>query len=176
MLIEARKLVDRLCQRQAQSFYFMGILGTVLVMLFIAVLALVVAGGMPALSSLPDWGRLLGAATLGGAIGAMVSVMQRMASGEFSLQYRAPRIALVTLGAVRPVIGAVFGGLVAVLVEARLLPILPAAADPTSPFLLTALGFIAGFSERWAQDMLADASPMPALGLNKAENTKGPAI
>lgn len=62
---------------------------------------------------------------------------------------------LVYLGAsVRPLTGALFGGIVAALFLSGLLPISVPDTDPERFCFLGVLSFIAGFSERWAPDLL----------------------
>lgn len=56
------------------------------------------------------------------------------------------------MGAVRPVLGGVFGLAVFVFTQSPLVPL--DAGSGSDTFLLVALGFLAGFSERFAQDML----------------------
>jgi hypothetical protein len=116
---------------------------------------------------------------IAGGIGAAVSVMTRMTSGKLSLDYRAPRSMLMKLGAFRVVIGAIFGVALYLLLMGGLFPMLapePVSGpvvpgrlsdlNPGNPvsgsstrqdewlFFYAALAFVAGFSERFAQDML----------------------
>jgi len=86
----------------------------------------------------------------------MVSVMWRMTSGTFSINlptlgYDSADSQLKLMGAVRPVIGAIFALAVFVFAKSPLFPLEAGSRDDT--FLLVALGFLAGFSERFAQDM-----------------------
>jgi hypothetical protein len=94
-----------------------------------------------------------GVAILGGGIGATVSVLQRMASGSLRLDYDAGDRTLVTLGAVRPLIGAIFGIVLFSAVEGGWLPAIHIATGSALAFYAV-LGFLAGFNERFAQDML----------------------
>jgi hypothetical protein len=55
------------------------------------------------------------------------------------------------MGAVRPALGGVFGLAVFVFSQSPLLPL--GAGNGSGTFLLVAPGFLAGFSERFAQDM-----------------------
>jgi hypothetical protein len=160
MLREGTRLVDRLCQKEAQSFYFVGMIAAISALLLGAVLV----GGQGAMTGLPQWGSLVLISTTVGGTGAIVSVMQRMGTGKLSLQYRAPRWQLVLLGVFRPILGCVFGGLVAMIYVAGLLPVQPPnASDEARLGFLAVLGFAAGFTERLAQDMLTDATPMIGL-------------
>lgn len=92
-----------------------------------------------------------------GALGALVSVMSRMASakGNFSLDYEVGRKAIRRLGMVRPVLGATFGVAAFLIVQSGVLQL-----DRTGEnrlYLLTAAAFLAGFSERWTKVLLNTA-------------------
>jgi hypothetical protein len=90
-----------------------------------------------------------------------------MASGSLQLDYDAGRRTLMTLGAVRPAIGAVFGIVLFSAVEGGWLPAIHIATDNALAFYAV-LGFLAGFNERFAQDMLVtsaaqlNAKPSPS--------------
>jgi hypothetical protein len=98
----------------------------------------------------PAW---YGVALLSGGLGAIVSVLQRMASGRLRLDYDAGRGMLIVLGAVRPLIGAVFGMVLFAAVDGGWLPSLQVSQTHALAFYAV-LGFLAGFNERFAQDML----------------------
>jgi hypothetical protein len=90
----------------------------------------------------------------GGAVGAMISVMSRMTRGRLALNYEVGRTYLVWLGIFRPVIGTVSAMFVYFVLAGGLIGLgLPAEAE-THFYFLTAVAFVAGFSERFAQDML----------------------
>jgi hypothetical protein len=90
---------------------------------------------------------------IAGAVGAVVSVMSRMTFGELVLDYEAGQRILVMLGTFRPVIGMVLGAAMWVLTGSGLLTVMP--ADPIKfRFFQILTAFMAGFTERWAQDML----------------------
>jgi hypothetical protein len=65
----------------------------------------------------------------------------------------------VAAGAFRTLIGSVFGVVLFVLVQAGLLPLDPAHASGPAMFY-TGLAFLAGFSERWAQDTILRSAPL----------------
>jgi hypothetical protein len=93
-----------------------------------------------------------------GALGAIVSVMARMASArnEWIVDYEVGRPALRFLGGVRPFVGAVFGLALYFTIKAGLLQIEP--AKTTSQFYwYTSLAFLAGFSERFTK-VLGDSA------------------
>jgi hypothetical protein len=87
-----------------------------------------------------------------GALGALISVLMRLTKGRLDVERETSTPVAVLLGLVRPLIGAVFGALVYVLVEGGLLTLgvqPPRGADPLLSY--AGLGFLAGFSERIAQ-------------------------
>lgn len=91
-----------------------------------------------------------------GAVGAIVSVVIRMSGrgGGFTIDHELGSAGVMQLGALRPLIGAVFGVVIALLIQTFLVPI-----DPKSLSfeLFVVVAFLAGFSERWAKVMLEGA-------------------
>jgi len=93
-----------------------------------------------------------------GALGAIVSVMSRMASArsEWVVDYEVGRPALRFLGSVRPFVGAVFGLALYFTVKAGILQIEPNKLG-TPFYWYTSLSFLAGFSERFTK-VLGDSA------------------
>jgi hypothetical protein len=153
-LDDAEDFMLRCATRRAQTDYVNGMLrlGSLpfVALVALAIVVRVVAGDF---ESLLGQGLLVAVA---GAAGAMVSVMWRMTSGTFSinlptLDYDTGSSQLTLMGALRPLIGAIFAVAVFVFVKSPLVPLQETSRDDT--FLLVALGFLSGFSERFAQDM-----------------------
>lgn len=143
---EAEADFDRAAQRYARGQYGRGMLvGAAAIMALCMALA-----GAFAIWDIPAW---QGVAVLGGGIGAIVSVLQRMASGKLKLDYNAGRRTLEVLGAVRPLVGAVFAVVLFCAIEGGWLPAIRVETDHELAFYAV-LGFLAGFNERFAQDML----------------------
>jgi hypothetical protein len=92
-----------------------------------------------------------------GALGAVVSVLQRMTSGNMELDFHAGSRMLTIYGAMRPVIGAVFGMAVFAAIAGGLLPSIDVSTDAPLAFYAI-VGFVAGFNERFAQDMLVGSA------------------
>jgi hypothetical protein len=124
----------------------------------IAVLASIVYFG----SSIDDveFSRIL--ITLGaGGLGALVSVMQRLTTGRLRLNYTAEHNSLRLLGAFRPLLGGILGLVVYVFITGDLLDISGPTESPIKTlYFLAAIAFLAGFSERFAQDTLTQATPL----------------
>ena len=135
---------------QAQIVYFAG-------------MALVVARARrssPRSGSRSTWAAPV-AALVAGAIGALVSVVQRINSGQFDLDYDVGRPYALFLGGLRPLIGGAFAMVITFAFTGGLLH-LPVAENETKPdrrLALLVISFLAGFSERWAQDTLVAAVP-----------------
>jgi hypothetical protein len=91
-----------------------------------------------------------------GALGALVSVMSRMASdkGKFSLDYEVGRKAVRRLGMVRPVLGATFGIAAYLVVRSGVLQL---DLNDDRFYVLATAAFLAGFSERWTKVLLSGA-------------------
>jgi hypothetical protein len=90
-----------------------------------------------------------------GALGAVVSVVQRINSGQFNLTYDVGRPYVAFLGGLRPVLGAAFGLVLYFAVTSGLLTVFEIPDAGTERlFTFLVIAFLAGFSERWAQDTL----------------------
>lgn len=92
---------------------------------------------------------------IGGGIGAIVSVMSRISSGNLSLSTEPDKATIILMGIIRPLIGALFGGLILILFNSGF-NVFTLTADSipkvVSNFLI--LSFIAGFFERFVPELL----------------------
>jgi hypothetical protein len=171
-LAEAEDFMLRSATRRAQSHYLKGMLGgTAAVLAGVGVIAWLLWEVSLAGSENADAVLALSA----GALGALVSVLMRMTGGHFSMNLPTldadmQRTDLHLVAAARPLIGAVSGVIAYALVRSSLVPLdPPSGEDPT--FLWMGVAFLAGFSERLAQDMFARSG----RGLDVAETpTTGP--
>jgi hypothetical protein len=167
-------LVRRMCQRQAQIDYFSGMVwgGLALSLIVSLVLFVPIRFGVTPIAQLLQMDQILAPliwlTPVIGGIGAVVSVMQRMGSGSLVLRDRAGRSALVMMGAFRPLVGAVFASVVAALLSTGLVPIKMPDGVPPTVVVYSVVAFFAGFSERFAQDMLG-AGEMAVAGGTEAE-------
>jgi hypothetical protein len=148
-LDRARAYYHQAANGQAQLYYFLGM------MLGTAVVALAALGIG---SNVDLWGidnrEFFGSLTAG-ALGALVSVMSRIGSGRFRLDYDVGRQYPIFLGAIRPMIGAIFGLALYFAVTSSLLDLFKLPTDDNRRFyFLLVIAFVAGFSERWARDTL----------------------
>jgi hypothetical protein len=129
--------------------------------------------------------KLMGTVVVGGAVGAFISVLTRISSGRFSLSQstvslqEAKRRALMLwiLGAFRPLMGAIFASVFVIFQYSGLVPVKPEVADPDlANTYYAGIAFIAGFSERWAQDMVVSTrttlfEPRPSIATPGSETT-----
>jgi hypothetical protein len=144
----------------AQLAYCQGMIGGLLTLL--AVLA-----GIGLLGRSIDeneFSRIL--MTLGaGGVGALVSVMHRLTTDRLQLNHTAEHNSLRLLGAFRPLLGGILGLAVYVLITGDLLNISGPTGSPVKTlYFLAGIAFLAGFSERLAQDTLTQATPQ-AMGV-----------
>ena len=140
--------------RGAQIVYFWGmVLGAVFLTVLGGVLLLVAVGVDADRDSVEKFFACYAA----GAVGAIVSVLQRVTSGHFGIDYELGKGALRRLGSFRPFIGAVFGVAVFFVVKSEVVQV----SEPETPkgfYFVVILAFLAGFSERFAKDLLDEAA------------------
>jgi hypothetical protein len=170
-LTQGADLVRRMAQRQAQLDYFWGmVFGALTLALVVAAIHVVpmwtAAANQLAMDAGRDWVAvqlamdskmfpLLWLCPVIGGVGAVVSVMQRMGSGNLALRDRAGAGALRRMGAFRPLIGAVFASVIVTVLFTGLVPVqLSAIGEQNRILLYCVVSFFSGFSERFAQDML----------------------
>ena len=96
----------------------------------------------------------VGVAIGAGAIGAFISVLTRLVNSKLQVDPGASRTEILIGGASRAFIGAVFGGVVFAFGESGLVSLPTGTGDAPPVFLWAALGFVAGFSERWVRDLI----------------------
>lgn len=116
--------------------------------------------------------RLLGWA-VAGAVGACLSVLVHVAQNDYSPTYEATRQELWRDGASRPVVGAILGAAIPVFVIAGLAGLssdLKDATDLKTQLVYIGLSFGAGFSERWARDLISKQASI--LGSEKSSDEK----
>lgn len=90
---------------------------------------------------------------IAGALGSIVSIMVRI--HDFSDVKKSDPIILLLTGFFKPVIGASFAMFVFVIMKSGIIPI--SIQDKTANYFFLAVAFIAGFSERFATDVMSSA-------------------
>ncbi|RSM70283.1 hypothetical protein DMH04_44955 [Kibdelosporangium aridum] len=143
--------VQAAIQRQARFIYFQGALvGTVATAVLIVLVGVASTQFWPGLLNTPG----LVAASLFGALGAVVSIFQRMSKGTLILDFNTSVRHLRALGGFRPLVGAIFGAVAQFA--------LTAGTINATLGLFALAGFGAGFSERFATDMIERAGQVIA--------------
>lgn len=104
--------------------------------------------------------RLLLASMVGGGLGAFVSVVIRMSSGDFAIEREPTRPHVWALGLLRPYYGSILGLMVYFIVYSGLVHVVmpDGETEPRKAFAwVAAVGFLAGFGERFAKDVFSAA-------------------
>jgi hypothetical protein len=150
----ARTFLARSVRRTSQFEYalFMGI--SVVAILVVALIVTLIAqpsGSQP-------WASPMAAAFLAGSLGAATSVLSKLDKAEH-VSADSGLLAFRLFGLVRPIVGALFGAAVYVLLAGGLLPLRPASGiDPV--YFYAGLGFLSGFVEGFATGLIARAAPV----------------
>ena len=164
-LLRTEEYFNMSVQRGARLSYlrgtFLGVVGVALLLV-----------PLFAIEHVPD---LVALAFMAGALGGVVSVLQRLTSGKLSVNHQDGRWTLPLLGFVRPLLGGVFGMALYALLRGDLLGGFE-IQQIANPFFVGAIAFLAGFSERFAKDVLDPAKLVPGLGPRpQAATAPGPA-
>jgi hypothetical protein len=95
---------------------------------------------------------------LAGAVGAVVSVMQRVSSDSLEIHHESGRSELVLLGTIRPLLGGAVAVALYSLFAGGILDFAMPNGAADEIYYFAGIGFLSGFSERFAQDMLVKTS------------------
>ena len=93
-----------------------------------------------------------------GAVGADVSVLLRMAKGSFSQDYEVGRKTTRRVAMARPFVGAAFAVMIYLLLKSGLVDIGALNNNERTIYFYSAVGFLAGFSERWARVIIGSVT------------------
>jgi hypothetical protein len=159
---QARHYYARTARRQAQLVFVGGMLLGVVALLGLVLGILAILHVAADVRWFPHRDQSIGSLTplylcaISGALGADVSVASRIDENTFSVDYELGRVTLALLGAIRPLLGAVFGiALYAALASGVLELFKVPQGDITKQLLFfMVVAFLAGFSERWAKGVL----------------------
>ena len=100
-----------------------------------------------------------------GGVGALVSVISRMNSRRMRVDWEFGKDTVRTLGLLRPYVGAVFGLMTYLALKGDVVAIDVAGKDNAYFFVL--FSFVAGFSERFAGDLLLRPAVEPVLARSR---------
>ena len=157
-LAQVEHYYDRAGEKTGRLVYFWGMLIGVVALAILAVPGVLTYRLFGNFSA--DSARTFFICYAMGAVGAIVSVMMRMASktGAGFVDYEVGRPSLRRIGSFRPIIGAVFGVVVYFALKSDLIT-LKTSSGQTDYFYAT-IAFVAGFSERRARILLGGAERM----------------
>jgi len=105
---------------------------------------------------------------MAGGIGAVVSVLMRMSSNKFRVDFEIGRMTVRRLGSFRPFIGCIFGVALYFLIKSGIPNVKLPADKTTAFFFLGTLAFLAGFNERWTNVMFGQAERTIAASLSSS--------
>jgi hypothetical protein len=121
----------------------------------VVILASIAATIHPLTANLRIWSGVFA----GGAIGALLSVLERLTRGALKVQFETGLPAMMLSGISRPIVGALSGLAIFVLVKGSIvLPLIKATAEADQILFFAGLAFLAGFSERLLNDVLGNAA------------------
>jgi hypothetical protein len=158
----------RTATRQAQLVYVAGALLGAITLTALVLLVLWLISLRTHLAWLPSDGAkgteqsvslsLLYLCAIAGGLGAIVSLIARINMNSCTVDFEAGRGVTFALGALRPALGAVFGIAFYAAVVSGLLDLfkVPTGDDTKQFYFFLVIAFLAGFSERWARDVLVD--------------------
>jgi hypothetical protein len=147
---QLRKIEGYYREAAVRSGQIVYVTGMLLGMIPIAVLAVVASALLGSYGASPS--RVGAMCFAAGGVGALISVMSRMNSGKVHVDWEFGKDTARTLGLLRPYVGAVFGLMTYLALKGNVVSIDVAGKDNAYFFVLFA--FVAGFSERFAQDLL----------------------
>jgi hypothetical protein len=168
-IIEIEKYYDRAAGNAGRFLYFVGMVAGIIVAAVAAVVIALIAGYSFHVIQNSVSTQFFFACYTAGALGAIVSVLTRMRSRSFPLDYEVGRMPALWLGALRPFIGAVFGLFVYFALRGELLQQLQEPDEGKAFFFFTVLAFIAGFSERLTRVLISNAERTVAGTLEEAD-------
>lgn len=171
-LIQIERYYARAGEKEARIVYFWGM-----------VIGVLVSGALAILLALLIWatGWFTGMHThdaetffvcyAAGGLGAVVSVLMRMSSNRFNVDFEVGRATVRVLGSFRPFIGAVFGIALYFLVLSKLLRMELPDSEGEAFFFLGTLAFLSGFNERWTNVLFGKVERTIAVSLGDATAT-----
>ena len=156
-LLHVESYYDDAGNKTARLFYFFGMLAGVFFLTALGALIGLLVWLSGVLDSDRAAQRTIFICLAGGGVGAVVSVLTRMAGEKFRLDYEIGRTNAFILGSFRPFLGSIFGLALYALLGSRIFQLSPPATEPRAYYFYGTLAFLAGFNERWAQVMFTRA-------------------
>jgi hypothetical protein len=173
-LSQVERYYDRAGMKAGRIVYAQGMILGVVALVLVAGLAALLLWAFGAYDTRSEEIRTFFSCFAAGALGAIVSVMTRMASerNKLVVDYEVGRSNLMLLGAFRPFVGSIFGLALYFAVKGGLLQVKP-IDEKTSFYWYTVLSFFAGFSERFTK-VLIDSAEKALPGTAPPRTHPGP--
>ena len=168
-LARALQIIEQSALKYAQFIYFVGMMVALPILVAIVWFIAAQIGGMGFEGVNSSTINLWIVSAAAGATGAIVSVMQRVSADACPLRWRAGFVLLLLMGGFRPIVGAVIAVVAVLTFQAHLVPTLVGISE-SNLYFASVVAFVAGFSERFARDMLA--APPAQLSITPAPNAK----
>ena len=157
-LAAATSYAEGAMHRRSQLLYLAGMAAGAAGLAVLTAALLWFFGRQPALMSGTE---MIPIAILLGGLGGVVSVLQRMTKGNLTTSLDNGQAACFLLGLSRPVIGSVLAFAIALLILGGVVPLELPSEPAKALFFIAGIAFLAGFSERYAQDIIGGASKEP---------------
>lgn len=159
-LATVEEYYHRAGEKIGRIVYFWGMMSGLLAVATVGVAAALLLWALTGLDPDDATTQYLYATYTMGAVGALVSVITRMASSrdKFNLDFEVGRKQIRRLGSFRPAIGAVSALVVYFAMKADLFQVFPDQKE--SFYLYAVVAFVAGFSERWANVIFGRAEKL----------------
>ena len=140
--------------REARMIYIRGMITGLLWMAAISA----VLGVLFHFVKLPIETKTFFTCVVAGAVGALVSVLQRMSAGKFTVNHEVGREYVAKLAGFRPFIGSIFGLAAYFAITGGIAHITPPVIPDRRYAFYAFIAFLAGFSERFAKELLGTTS------------------
>jgi hypothetical protein len=164
-IAEARRYYDQAAGNASRIVYAGGMLYGAAFLALITVVAGLIFWAAGAFDKPIGWTII--ACVAAGGIGSAISVLLRMRSGNFSQDYEVGRKIVRRLAMARPFIGASFAVILFLGLKSGLIDLGVLSDNTRTIYFYSVVGFVAGFSERWARVIVTGA-----LGAAEPEERK----
>jgi hypothetical protein len=150
-LVDIRRHYQRAGENATRIVYAGGMLRGAVLLAVVSGIAGLVLWAAHAFARHPTTTWTMLATVAAGGMGASLSVLLRMARGSFSQDYEVGRKTTRRVAMARPFVGATFAIMIFLLLKSGLVDIGGLEGRRHSTYFYAAIGFLAGFSERWAR-------------------------
>jgi hypothetical protein len=150
-LADIRRHYQRAGENATRIVYAGGMLRGALLLAVLSGIAGLVLWAASAFARHPTTTWTILATVAAGGMGAALSVLLRMARGSFSQDFEVGRKSTRRLAMARPFVGATFAVTIFLLLKSGLVDVGGLDRSGHTVYFYAAVGFLAGFSERWAR-------------------------